>query len=92
MLLSGQQQATYLLLQAWQIELSRARTAAALDNPSIVAGKFAFWRDVVGRGQRTEHPIADGLQTISRQYRWPVDLVMEMVGAKVGPGGSCRKT
>lgn len=83
MLMSGREQAIYLILRAWQIELNRTRTPAALNNPAIVAGKFAFWREVVNMEQRnTGHPIAAGLQELLGELGWPKDRILTIIAAK----------
>ncbi len=82
MLMRSSIQAPYLILQAWNIELSRTRTASSLANPSVVAGKFSFWRDVIN-GQPTQHPIGLAMTESIRQYNWPTHNLKEFIDAKV---------
>lgn len=72
----------YWSLMAWNIELSRARNLASLQNPSISAGKFAFWKDVV-KGQESDHPIAASLRSIIKANDLPLPTLLEIIEEKV---------
>lgn len=72
----------YLVLQALNIELSRARSKVSVSNPSLVKGKYVFWRDVVN-GAENEHPIGSALLEVIREHRLPKDVLLSLIDAKV---------
>jgi len=82
MLMAKQLQPTYLILQAWNIELSRPRSLLSIGNPDISRGKFAFWRDVI-KMKKTEHPVAAGLQWAIQKGHLPENLCLQIADAKV---------
>jgi phytoene/squalene synthetase len=73
-----------LILRAFNIELSRARTVLAQANPSVAAGKFAFWRDLINdAGRVVEHPVAESLQWLLRNHQLDRQRLLSIVDAKV---------
>lgn len=62
--------------------MGRARTAASQANPSIVGGKFAFWRQLVTGMPRTEHPIGSALQQLLKEHPLDPRAMLQIIDAK----------
>lgn len=78
------QQPAYTILRAFNIELSRARTSLSQTNPSIAAGKFTFWREVIENENKViEHPVAESLQWLLKKHQLDKQALLEIVDAKV---------
>lgn len=74
----------YLTLMAFNIELSRTRTALTQANPSIALGKFTFWREIVQETRHSaDHPIAHSLSTLISNFKISKDSLLAIVDAKV---------
>lgn len=78
-----QSRPAYWVLQAWNIELSRCRTARTIGNFNLARGKFAFWKDTIEGGNVKGNPVATALQSLIQTESIDKDRLHRIIDEKV---------